>query len=90
MQVKTTTTGSTKEFNSWYDKTSEKVLNLNLSDGDLIKFIGNEMNDKNLSEGRRQALEMLIEKRSRVSLVMSNMLKVLAETARAVISNIRP
>lgn len=90
MQVKTATTGSTKEFNSWYDKTSEKVLNLNLSDGDLIKFIGNEMNDKNLGEGRRQALEMLIEKRSRVSLVMTNMLKVLAETARAVISNIRP
>ncbi len=81
-------TGSA-DFDSWYDKTKAKVLDLNMSDDALIKFVSKELASTSGSAEKRNALQQLVELRSQVATGMSNIIRALTETARYIISNFR-
>lgn len=80
---------SSADFDSWYDKTKAKVLDLNMSDDALIKFVSKEFGSTSGSADKRNALQQLVELRAQISTGMSNIIKVLSETARYVINNFR-
>ncbi len=86
----TKSNSSTASYNTWAEGAKAKLLDLNTSDDDLIKFIGKEFSAAGSSEEKRQALQQLISLRSQMAAGMSNILKILSETARSIINNIRP
>ncbi|MFN8389852.1 MAG: hypothetical protein U0136_06150 [Bdellovibrionota bacterium] len=84
------TATSEKEFDSWYDKAKAKVMNLNLSDDDLIKYVSKELSSADSSPQKRNALQQLMNLRSQAAESISNTLRLILEISRTVIANIRP
>ncbi|MBP9839232.1 MAG: hypothetical protein KBC84_11050 [Proteobacteria bacterium] len=78
---------------AWLKNAKEKVLDLSMSDDDLIKYIGDMFSGKGKnaadSEARRNQLQQLISLRAQIASAMSNIMKILSETSRSIINNIR-
>lgn len=99
MEVSAAKTSSTtknkeeKDFDEWYKNAKEKVLDMNTSDDDLIKFISKQYLGSTKSnadtEAKRNALQQLISVRAQVVSATSNIMKVISETSRYIINNIR-
>ena len=83
-------TTSDKEFSTWYNTAKTKVMDLNLSDDDFIKYVSKEFSSSSNSPQKRSALQELINLRSQAVETISNTLRLILETSRAVIANIRP
>ena len=79
-----------KDFDSWFDTTKAKVMDLNMSDDDFIKFVSKEFSSSKSSEAKKTALQQLIALRSEAVESISNALRVILEASRVVINNIRP
>ena len=88
------TAKSSSNFDSWYAGAKAKVMDFEMSDDDLIKYLGQQFQEAGKggadSEAKRNALQQLVELRSRATSAMTNMLKTLMQTAQLVITNLRP
>lgn len=82
-------TKSSADFDKWYDKTKTKLLDLNVSDDELIKFISKEFSNVKGSAEKRNALQQLSSLRTEVATALSNVLRTLSETSRYIINNLR-
>ncbi len=96
MAVSATTengSGSSASFDTWYAGAKAKVLDLDVSDDDLIKYIGQQFQAAGSggadSEAKRSALQQLVDLRTRIATAMSTMLQALAQAAHLIIANMR-
>jgi len=83
-------TSTSADFDKWYSTTKETVLDLKMSDDDFIKFVSKEFASAQGSEEKRNALQQLVNLRSQIATGLSNIMRVLGDTARYLINNIRP
>jgi hypothetical protein len=97
MDISTTTSASSNsdktgdsDFDSWYDTTKAEVMDLSMSDDDFVKYISKEFSSTESSPEKRNALQQLINLRSQAVETISNALRLIMETSRSVIANIRP
>jgi hypothetical protein len=87
-------TNSTENFDTWYANARAIIMNLNTSDDFLTKYISNQFSS--VGDGsadslaKKNALEMLVSRRTELSSMISNILRIIADASRQVISNIRP
>ena len=75
------------DLSAWYKKASDTVLNLATPDAELIRFFSEEY--ANASPAKQAALQQLAEMRSRSAAALTQLIRLIGETARQIISNIR-
>ena len=68
---------------------SSKILNLNASTLDVLKYIQDRSEDPDMTETELKNMQFLLQKRSQTSSMLTNMLRVLGDAAQRVIGNIR-
>ncbi len=85
-----TSSSTSADFDRWYAETKDAVLDLKMSDDDFIKFVSKEFASSKASEEKRNALQQLVNLRSQIATGLSNIMRVLGDTARYLINNIRP
>lgn len=72
---------------AWLEQAKGTLLNLGTGEGEMLRFLSNELNDASPAE--QLALQQLTEQRNRTIGVMTQIIRSIGETARQIISNIR-
>ncbi len=89
----TTTKKQDEDFDDWYKTAKTKIMDLNTADDDLIKYISKQYASSTKStadtEAKRNALQQLISVRAQVVSATSNIMRILSETSRYIINNMR-
>jgi hypothetical protein len=90
----TGSTGNQQLINSEDDKRFQEratatLLNFSTSNADVVRFVMQEMNDPNLSEGRLMALRELLTQRSQQVSFLSNLSRMFFDTGNQIIRNLR-
>lgn len=75
------------DFEGWYKDASATVLNLATPDGELIRFFSEQY--ATASPAKQAALQQLADMRSRSAAALTQLIRLIGETARQIISNIR-
>ncbi len=83
----TSSSSSKGDFDKWFDKTKDRLLDLSATDTSVIKFTAEEF--AKASPEKRLALQQLIDSRSQVTSSITQILRTMAESARQVIANMR-
>ncbi len=78
---------STENISDWYQTASATVLNLATPDSELIRFFSDEY--ASASPAKQVALQQLADMRSRSAAALTQLIRLIGETARQIISNIR-
>ena len=73
----------------WLADARGKILSMSTSDGDILEFMMKTLNDPNVSDARRQAVQYLTSLRVQTVTLMSNILRQIFDGTTAVIRNIR-
>ena len=73
----------------WMDKAKSTLLSFATSDADVLDFMIKTLNDPNVSEARKQAIQYLLSLRTEIATLISNLMRQLFDGANAIIRNIR-
>jgi replication initiation and membrane attachment protein DnaB len=84
MAVKATQVSTNSK--SWEDK----ISNLNTSDKEVRDLIEKVMSDKNVSPADTNILQYTLSRRMNNASLISNLIKTITESSRAIINNFRP
>ena len=75
------------ELAGWYRDASATVLNLATPDAELIRFFSEQY--ATASPAKQAALQQLADMRSRSAAALTQLIRLIGESARQIISNIR-
>lgn len=81
--------GAIKKKEGFYQDAKNVMLNLHTSDSEISLFIAKSFENENLTPGQRQMLEDLLQRRTKMESAFSNIISLLAQTAKQVIGNMK-
>lgn len=85
----TATLNQQVENEQWLRDKQQQFMNLSTSNYDIMSTMMRELSDPNVSPAKMQALQTMMDQRMQLVSLISNLVRSIGESMRAIINNLR-